>query len=105
MRPRFVPGPSVRAFVGVAIRADTKEKSTMLKALTESAVEHYRRDGYCKPFSLLEPEEAAETDEELAANGFSFRLRRDRLRRVRRREGRYLLRSNMVAEDPATLWC
>ena len=45
-----------------------------------------------------------ETDEELAANGFSFRLRRDRLRRIRRREGRYLLRSNMVAEDPATLW-
>ena len=45
-----------------------------------------------------------ETDKELAADGFSFRLRRDRLRRVRRREGRYLLRSNMVAEDPATLW-
>ncbi len=40
-----------------------------------------------------------ETDKELAANGFSFHLRR-----VRRREGRYLLRSNMVAEDPATLW-
>ena len=45
-----------------------------------------------------------ETDEELAVDSFSFRLRRDRLRRVRRREGRYLLRSNMVAEDPATLW-
>jgi len=45
-----------------------------------------------------------ETDKELAANGFSFRLRCDRLRRVRRREGRYLLRSNMGAEDPATLW-
>ena len=45
-----------------------------------------------------------ETDRELAANGFSVRLRRDRLRRARRREGRYLLRSNMVAEDPATLW-
>ena len=44
------------------------------------------------------------TDKELAADGFSFRLRRDRLRRVRRSEGRYLLRSNMVAEDPATLW-
>ncbi len=44
------------------------------------------------------------TDSELAANGFSFRLQRDRLRQVRRREGRYLLRSNMVAEDPATLW-
>ena len=45
-----------------------------------------------------------ETDEELAVDSFSFRLRCDRLRRVRRREGRYLLRSNMVAEDPATLW-
>ena len=44
------------------------------------------------------------TEEELAANGFSVRLRRDRLRQVRRSEGRYLLRSNMVAEDPATLW-
>ena len=44
------------------------------------------------------------TDQELAANGFSFHLRRDRLRQVRRRDGRYLLRSNMVAEDPATLW-
>ena len=30
--------------------------------------------------------------------------RRDRLRRARRREGRYLLRSNLTGEDPATLW-
>ena len=35
---------------------------------------------------------------------FTFALRRDRLRRVRRREGRYLLRSNLTDEDPATLW-
>ena len=44
------------------------------------------------------------TDEELAAHGFTYRLRREKLRQVFRREGRYLLRSNMVAEDPATLW-
>ena len=44
------------------------------------------------------------TDQDLAMHGFSFRLRRSRLRQVRRREGRYLLRSNMVAEDPAMLW-
>ena len=31
----------------------------MPKVLTESAVEQYGRDGYCTPFSLLEPEEAA----------------------------------------------
>ena len=35
---------------------------------------------------------------------FTFSLRRDKLRTVRRREGRYLLRSNLRHEDPATLW-
>ena len=35
---------------------------------------------------------------------FGFSLRRDRLRRRRRREGRYLLRSNLTGEDPAILW-
>ena len=35
---------------------------------------------------------------------FTFRLDRIRLRTVRRREGRYLLRSNLTASDPAQLW-
>lgn len=35
---------------------------------------------------------------------FSYRLDWARLRRARRREGRYLLRTNLTAEDPATLW-
>ncbi|MCU0939924.1 MAG: IS1634 family transposase [Burkholderiaceae bacterium] len=35
---------------------------------------------------------------------FRYRLRRDQLRAVRRREGRYLLRTNLTATDPATLW-
>jgi len=35
---------------------------------------------------------------------FTFRLNRSRLRVVRRREGRYLLRSNMTETDPARLW-
>ena len=42
--------------------------------------------------------------EAVTAETFTFALRRDRLRRVRRREGRYLLRSNLTGEDPATLW-
>ena len=33
-----------------------------------------------------------------------FSLRRDKLRRVRRREGRYLLRTNLVGRDPAQMW-
>jgi hypothetical protein len=35
---------------------------------------------------------------------FSFALNRDKLRKVRRREGRYLLRTNLCDEDPAKLW-
>lgn len=35
---------------------------------------------------------------------FAFVLRRDKLRKVRRREGRYLLRSNLSAQAPEKLW-
>jgi hypothetical protein len=35
---------------------------------------------------------------------FQFALDREKLRTVRRREGRYLLRSNLTAHDPAELW-
>ena len=33
-----------------------------------------------------------------------FRLQRDKLRQVRRREGRYLLRTNLAAQEPERLW-
>ena len=35
---------------------------------------------------------------------FTYRLRRDKMRAVRRREGRYLLRTNLTDTDPAKLW-
>jgi hypothetical protein len=35
---------------------------------------------------------------------FTYRLRKDKLRQARRREGRYLLRTNLTATDPATRW-
>jgi transposase len=35
---------------------------------------------------------------------FTFRLNRDKLRQVRRREGRYLLRTNLTGSDPAEPW-
>ena len=35
---------------------------------------------------------------------FTFRLDKAKLRQVRRREGRYLLRSNLTETDPARLW-
>ncbi|MEK7756420.1 MAG: IS1634 family transposase, partial [Planctomycetota bacterium] len=38
------------------------------------------------------------------ATSFSFRLNRKKLRQVRRREGRYLLRTNLCGREPAELW-
>ncbi len=37
-------------------------------------------------------------------SGLSYRINRKKLRIVRKREGRYLLRTNLTAEDPAQLW-
>jgi hypothetical protein len=45
-------------------------------------------------------------DIEVAADAatFTYRLNRGKLRQARRREGRYLLRTNMCREAPADLW-
>jgi transposase len=45
-------------------------------------------------------------DIEVAADAvsFSYALNRKKLRQVRRREGRYLLRTNLCGRDPAQLW-
>jgi len=34
----------------------------------------------------------------------TYRLKRDKLKQIRRREGRYLLRTNLTGSDPAQLW-
>jgi hypothetical protein len=36
---------------------------------------------------------------------FTYCLNREKLSRARRREGRYLLRTNLIQSDPAKLWC
>lgn len=43
-------------------------------------------------------------DEKISHETFVFQLDRQKLRQVRRREGNYLLRSNLTDEDPAKLW-
>jgi transposase len=42
--------------------------------------------------------------EQVTPDTFSFELNRKKLRLVRRREGRYLLRSNLTSSTPAALW-
>jgi len=44
-----------------------------------------------------------EPDQGVRPDTFTFTLDRQTLRQVRRREGRYLLRSNLPGEDPAQL--
>lgn len=43
-------------------------------------------------------------DEPINEQTFTWRLRKKKLRQVRRREGRYLLRTNLTEEDPVQLW-
>jgi hypothetical protein len=43
-------------------------------------------------------------DQPVTAETFTFALNRKKLRQVRRREGRYLLRSNLTSNDPVQLW-
>lgn len=45
-----------------------------------------------------------EESQPIAPPNFGFELRKDKLRPVRRREGRYLLRSNLSAQEPEKLW-
>ena len=45
-----------------------------------------------------------ENDQPVTPATFTFGLRKDKLRTVRRREGQYLLRSNLSGDDPAQLW-
>ena len=45
-----------------------------------------------------------EKDQPVTTETFSFRLNWQRLREARRREGSYILRSNLMDSDPAQLW-
>jgi hypothetical protein len=42
--------------------------------------------------------------QEVSPETFGFSLCKDKLRKVRRQEGQYLLRSNLIGEDAAVLW-
>lgn len=51
------------------------------------------------------PQGSKLVDIQVAADGaLAYSLRKDKLREATRREGRYLLRANLCAEDPAQIW-
>jgi hypothetical protein len=45
-----------------------------------------------------------EIDIDKESSMFIYTLNHQKLRKVRRREGRYLLRTNLTENDPALLW-
>jgi transposase len=61
------------------------------------------KERYRAAWRLLDFELPTATAKKATAT-FSFRLNRQKLRAVRRREGRYLLRTNLAGRDPAELW-
>jgi len=56
-----------------------------------------------RDYSLVEIK-LPKSGEPVSPETFTFRLRKNKLRTVRRREGCYLLRSNLISQDPARLW-
>ena len=59
------------------------------------------KPGHAADEGEARPAVAKENDKSVE---FSFELNRDKLRQARRREGRYLLRSNMAEAAPETVW-
>jgi len=86
----------------------------LLRRLTELRTQKLTRDALLMKLGAAKKEAGrayALLDIELPPKGqrarthsFSFRVNRSKLRIVRRREGRYLLRTNLTEHDPATLW-
>lgn len=72
-------------------------RDDLLKKLGAAQAEAGRAAG------LVEVQVPAE-GQAVSAQSFNFKLKREKLRQWRRREGRYLLRSNLTAEPPAELW-
>jgi len=62
------------------------------------------RGKYRAAWRLIEMEMPDGKGSEKKKAGFHFSLDRQKLRAIRRREGRYLLRSNLCEHDPALLW-
>jgi transposase len=62
------------------------------------------RGKYRAAWRLIEIEMPEDKGSAKKKAGFTFGLNRRKLRDIRRREGRYLLRSNLCEHDPALLW-
>ena len=73
------------------------DRDDLLKKLGAAQAAAGRAQGLVE---VQEPEAGQEVNDQT----FRYKLNRSKMRQWRRREGRYLLRSNLTAQDPAKLW-
>ena len=79
--------------------ARLKQISTMQLTREELLMKHGAARSHAPTAWRLVEIEVAENDA-----SFSYRLNRAKLKKLRRREGRYLLRTNLTEQDPCKLW-
>ena len=83
--------------LGELRRMKDLHRDDLLKKLGAAQADAGRAQGLVE---VQEPEPGQEVNEQT----FRYKLNRSKLRQWRRREGRYLLRSNLTATAPAQLW-
>ena len=84
---------------------NTSDKTTLRRFLRKIEEQYGRAEArarYRTAWRLVDIQLPEPTTEGIAA--FSFSLNRQKLRQARRREGRYLLRTNLCGREPAELW-
>jgi len=80
-----------------AMRRSLPKRDQLLLRIGAAKKEAGRAFGYVK-LSVPSAQEA------VTRPTFQFQVDKDKLRRAEQRDGHYLLRSNLTAEDPAVLW-
>src|ERR1700693_4165225 len=80
-----------------AMRKSLPKRDQLLLRIGASKKEAGRAFGFVK---IRLPEK----DQAVTRETFSFRVEKSKLQKAQQRDGHYLLRSNLTAEDPAVLW-
>ena len=83
-----------------AIRLDRKRPLTRDELLKAVGAAQSKAGRDAKLVDICLPQEG----QEVTPESFTYRINRTRLRHMRKREGCYLLRTNLKGADPAVLW-
>jgi hypothetical protein len=84
------------------LKALQSQTLTRDKPLMELGAARHEAGRVASAIKVTVPQAAQGADQ--ASASFEFRLDRATLRRIRRREERYVLRTNLAAEPPERLW-